>query len=43
MVLELLAKSQVSVADELEKLADLRDRGVLSEDEFEKQKLKLLE
>lgn len=31
-----------SVADELAKLADLRDRGVLSEAEFEVQKAKLL-
>jgi len=30
------------VADELEKLAGLRDRGVLSEDEFEAQKRGLL-
>jgi len=37
------AESQVSVANELGKLADLRDRGVLLEEEFEKQKLKLLE
>jgi hypothetical protein len=29
-------------ADELHKLADLRDRGVLSEDEFQQQKAKLL-
>jgi hypothetical protein len=29
-------------ADELTKLADLRDRGVLSEDEFQQQKAKLL-
>jgi len=36
-------EAQVSVADELGKLADLRDRGVLSEEEFEKQKMKLLE
>lgn len=34
---------QLSVADELGKLADLRDRGVLSEEEFEKQKMRLLE
>ncbi len=33
----------MSVADELAKLADLRDRGVLSEEEFEEQKMKLLE
>ncbi len=32
----------VDVADELAKLADLRDRGVLSETEFESQKGKLL-
>lgn len=32
----------VSVADELQKLVDLRDQGVLTEDEFAKQKLKLL-
>lgn len=31
-----------SSADELVKLADLRDRGVLSEDEFAQQKAKLL-
>jgi hypothetical protein len=30
------------VADELGKLADLRDRGALSDEEFEAQKLKLL-
>jgi hypothetical protein len=32
----------VSVADELKKLADLRDSGVLSGDEFEAQKARLL-
>ena len=32
----------VDVADELSKLADLRDRGVLSDHEFESQKAKLL-
>jgi len=31
-----------SVADELQKLADLRDRGVLTETEFEAQKAKVL-
>ena len=36
------AGPQFSVADELEKLADLRDRGVLSDEEFEEQKSKLL-
>ncbi len=36
------AGPQFSVADELEKLADLRDRGVLSDEEFEAQKSKLL-
>jgi hypothetical protein len=29
-------------ADELTKLADLRDRGVISEDEFQAQKARLL-
>lgn len=37
------AGAQFSVADELGKLADLRDRGALSDEEFEKQKMKLLE
>jgi|TARA_B100001146_G_scaffold183072_1_gene165660 hypothetical protein len=36
------AGAQFSVADELGKLADLRDRGALSDEEFEAQKLKLL-
>lgn len=31
-----------SVADELEKLADLKERGVLTEEEFEQQKNQLL-
>jgi uncharacterized membrane protein YdbT with pleckstrin-like domain len=34
---------QTSVADELAKLADLRDRGILSAEEFEEQKRRLLE
>jgi preprotein translocase subunit YajC len=34
--------SIASVADELKKLADLRDSGVLSDQEFQQQKLKLL-
>ena len=33
----------MSVPDELKKFADLRDSGVLSEEEFESQKKKLLE
>ena len=37
------AEPEFSVADELGKLADLRDRGVLSEEEFQEQKMKLLE
>jgi len=37
------AGPQFSVADELEKLADLRDRGVLSDEEFDEQKSKLLD
>lgn len=32
----------VSIADEIGKLADLRDRGLLNDDEFEAQKSKLL-
>jgi uncharacterized membrane protein YdbT with pleckstrin-like domain len=32
-----------SLADELAKLADLRDRGILNEDEFQSRKRKLLE
>jgi hypothetical protein len=31
-----------SIADELEKLAQLRDKGVITQEEFEKQKAKLL-
>ena len=34
--------SNVSVADELAKLANLKAQGILSEEEFEKQKAKLL-
>lgn len=34
--------SHGSVADELEKLAGLRDRGVITEDEFNQQKLRLV-
>ena len=34
--------AQLSVADELGKLADLRDRGILSDEEFEQQKANLL-
>lgn len=33
-----LPENRVSIADELEKLAGLRDRGVLTEDEFQAQK-----
>ena len=36
-------KKVVSVADELQKLSDLMGQGILTEDEFEKQKRKLLE
>ena len=36
------APAAESVADQLEKLADLRDRGVLTDTEFETQKAKLL-
>lgn len=37
------AEPGFSMADELGKLADLRDRGVLTEEEFQEQKMKLLE
>ncbi|RYH07299.1 SHOCT domain-containing protein [Tropicimonas sp. IMCC6043] len=36
------AAGTVSTADELAKLADLRDKGVISEEEFSAQKAKLL-
>jgi hypothetical protein len=36
------APSQDSYLDELERLADLRDRGIVSEEEFEATKKKLL-
>jgi hypothetical protein len=36
------AEPQESVADQLTKLADLKDRGVLTDAEFEAQKAKLL-
>jgi len=34
--------SHESYIEELEKLADLRDRGVISEEDFEKKKQQLL-
>jgi Short C-terminal domain/Phospholipase_D-nuclease N-terminal len=36
------ANSPASTADQLTKLADLRDRGVISADEFDREKQKLL-
>src|SRR5690242_1809772 len=36
------ADSPASTADQLSKLADLRDRGVISADEFEREKAKVL-
>lgn len=33
---------RVSIADELQKLADLRDKGILTKEEFQKEKSKLL-
>jgi hypothetical protein len=36
------APAAASTVDSLTKLADLRDRGVLTEDEFQAQKKKLL-
>lgn len=38
-----LKSSQLSPLEELEKLANLRDRGIVSEEEFEKKKQQLLE
>ena len=38
-----LKESQFSALDELEKLANLRDRGIVSEEEFQKKKKQLLE
>ncbi len=37
-----IAGSGASTTDELTRLAELRDRGVLTEDEFQRQKTKLL-
>jgi hypothetical protein len=37
-----MVQANGSVADDLEKLADLRDRGILSPEEFEEQKAKAL-
>ncbi|HEV7650834.1 MAG TPA: SHOCT domain-containing protein [Actinophytocola sp.] len=39
---EVAGSSQVSTADELTKLADLRDRGALSDGDYEQAKAKLL-
>jgi len=36
------ASSPASTADQLTKLADLRDRGVISAEEFDREKQKLL-
>ena len=36
------AESPASTADQLAKLADLRDRGVISAEEFEREKAKVL-
>jgi type VI protein secretion system component VasK len=41
-VREAAADSPASTADQLAKLADLRDRGVISDGEFERQKAKVL-
>ena len=40
---EKVKASQFSALDELEKIANLRDGGVVSEDEFQKKKKQLLE
>jgi hypothetical protein len=36
------AEAPASTADQLTKLADLRDRGVISAEEFEREKAKVL-
>ena len=36
-------KEVISIADELKKLSDLKEQGILTEDEFEEQKRKLLD
>jgi hypothetical protein len=41
-VQEAAASSPASTADQLTKLADLRDRGVISPEEFEREKAKVL-
>jgi membrane protease subunit (stomatin/prohibitin family) len=41
-VQEAAADSPANTADQLAKLADLRDRGVISTQEFERQKAKVL-
>ncbi len=41
-VKETATSSSTGTADQLAKLADLRDRGVLSEDEFQREKAKAL-
>ena len=41
-VQEAAASSPASTADQLAKLADLRDRGVISAEEFEREKAKVL-
>jgi hypothetical protein len=41
-VQEAAASSPASTADQLSKLADLRDRGVISAEEFEREKAKVL-
>jgi len=41
-VQQAVASAPASTADQLSKLADLRDRGVISADEFEREKAKVL-
>src|SRR5215469_4707843 len=41
-VQQAVASSPASTADQLSKLADLRDRGVISADEFEREKAKVM-
>ena len=40
---QVIVTQNVSTADELIKLKELQDKGIISKEEFEKQKLKLLQ
>lgn len=42
-IIEIRSENNISVADELEKLVSLKEKGVISEEEFENKKRSLLE